>query len=220
MSMDQEFVQLRGSLDAHIQRLEEGHRMHRKIQFLLDIRGLLVINHLEGDYAEFGVYRGEMMYCARRILGNRIGRYVGLDTFEGLPQPRGEDADTFVFESPGFMASPKSVAEAFLDGVPHELIQGDFRDAEVGERFQAACGTLSVLSVDCNWPSSVEVALRLAAPKLQCGTIVYMDDWFVGTRKPNFNVPLFQALEREHGLKLVEFKTYAPCARAFVVETP
>ena len=76
------------SIDAYIDKISEGHRMHRKVKFLLDVRGLLVINKLEGDYVEFGFYRGEMMYAAARILAPRIRRYIGLDTFTGLPKPQ------------------------------------------------------------------------------------------------------------------------------------
>ena len=49
---------LQESIGKYIVQLEEGHRLHRKIKFLLDIRGLLVINKIGGEYVEFGVYRG------------------------------------------------------------------------------------------------------------------------------------------------------------------
>lgn len=217
---DGETEKLALSIDHHIELISEKHRMHRKIQFLLDIRGLLVINKIKGRYVEFGVYRGEMMYAATRIIGKWIEKFVGLDTFTGLPAPQGRDEELFVFEEQGFMASPKQTTAALLADYPHALIQGDFREAAVAEEFEKEVGDISVLSVDCNWPSSVETALNLAAPHLQCGSILYMDDFFVATRRPNFNVPLLDETARRHGLRFVEFKTYPPCARAFLVEKP
>ena len=209
---------LKQSLDAYMERISEGHRMHRKIRFLLDIRGLLIINKIEGDYVEFGVYRGEMMYAAARILGPRVRRYIGLDTFAGLPEPVAERDEAFVFERPGFMSSPRATAEAMMEGFDAVMIEGDFREAEVQKRLVAETSKMSVVSIDCNWPSSVEAAVQMCLPHLQCGSIVYMDDYFVGTRKPNFNDAIMRRASEESGLRFVEFQTYPPCARAFIVE--
>lgn len=206
------------SIDAYIGKISEGHRMHRKIKFLLDIRGLLVINKLEGDYVEFGVFRGEMMYAAAKILAPRIKQYIGLDTFTGLPKPQEKDKELFVFESEGFMASPKEFAAEIMQNYKTALIEGDFRDSAVQNRFSATAGTISVLAIDCNWPSSVEAAVNISAPLLQNGSIVYFDDYFVATRHPNFNEPIMERAEQEHGIKFVEFMTYPPCARAFLAE--
>jgi len=210
--------EMRESIGVYIEALSEGHRLHRKIRFLLDIRGLLIINKLEGDYVEFGVYRGEMTYAAATILAPRITRYIGLDTFAGLPEPRQDDAEVFVFEKQGFMASPRAIAEKMMAGYPTALIEGDFRDRAVRDQFEAEVSAISVLVLDCNWPSSVEAAMALAAPHLQCGSIVFFDDYFVGTRRTNFNERILRETGRRHGVRFVEFMTYPPCARAFIVE--
>jgi hypothetical protein len=209
---------LKRSLDAYIERIGEGHRMHRKVRFLLDIRGLLIINTIDGDYVEFGVYRGEMMYAAAKILGPHIRRYVGLDTFTGLPEPVAGQDEAFVFERAGFMSSPKATAEAMMEGYDAVMIEGDFRDAAVQERLAAETSKISVASIDCNWPSSVDAAVQMCLPHLQPGSIVYMDDYFVGTRRPNFNEAIMRRASEESGLRFVEFQTYPPCARAFLVE--
>ena len=215
-SMDVE--DLTSSLDRHIDLLEEGHRMHRKIKFLLDIRGLLIINKLQGDYVEFGVYRGEMMYAAGKILAPHIRKYIGLDTFTGLPEPIAGDQDRFVFETPGFMSAPLETAKRLMKDHETVLIRGDFRDEEPKRRLANEAGPISVLSLDCNWPSSVEAALLGSCPLLQSGSIVYFDDYFVGTREPNFNRLLLDRATEEYGLVFEEFMTYPPCGRAFLVE--
>ncbi len=209
---------LSASLDAAIEELSEQHRMHRKVRFLLEMRGLLVINKLEGDYVEFGVYRGEMMYAAKRVIGQWVNRFIGLDTFSGLPDPVGADEEKFVFEEPGFMASPKETAAGLMQGTDTVLIEGDFREEEVLSQFHEAAGPISVLSIDCNWPSSVEAALDAAADYLQAGTIVYLDDYFVATRAPNFHDPIMEKAAAKSGFCLREFQTYPPCARAFIAE--
>ncbi len=193
--------------------------MHRKIQFLLDIRGLLIINKIKGDYVEFGVYRGEMMYSAAQIFGQYIDKFVGLDTFSGLPQPQQDDDKLFVFESWGFMACAEDQVREILDGFDPVLIAGDFREKSVQDQYKKIAGPISVLTIDCNWPSSVEAAFQMSSPYLQSGSIIFIDDYFVATKYQNFNDPLIQNAAAQHNYRLIEFKTYPPSARAFLVET-
>jgi hypothetical protein len=43
-----------------------------------------------GDYYEFGLYQGYTFWYAQKVMqeaGNVSMRFVGLDSFEGLPQP-------------------------------------------------------------------------------------------------------------------------------------
>ncbi|MEZ0391615.1 MAG: TylF/MycF/NovP-related O-methyltransferase [Pseudobdellovibrionaceae bacterium] len=211
---------LKSSLNTLIDEISEKHRMHRKAQFLLDIRGLLVINKLEGCYAEFGVYRGEMMYAAAKVLGQRITKYLGFDTFEGLPEPEKNDESIFVFEQVGFMKAPEDFVKDMMSGYPHALVKGDFRQPQVQEEIHKSVGKdcISVLSLDCNWPSSVEASLDVSAPHLVSGSIVYFDDYYVGTRAGDYMKPIMEAFEKKHGMRFVDFKVYAPCARAFLIE--
>ena len=206
--------ELQKSIDETIDAISEKHRMHRKIQFLLDIRGLLIINHLKGAYAEFGVYRGEMMYAAGKILQDNITKLYGFDTFEGLPDPKAKDNEIFVFEQPGFMKSEMQKTDDLIKDYPRELIAGDFREKEVRAKISKALEPISVLSIDCNWPSSVEASLEIATPYLMSGSIVYFDDYFIGTREGDYTKPL---MDKVRGWSFIEFKTYAPCARAFIV---
>ncbi len=215
---DETIPSVQTSINECIHQLEERHRMHRKIRFLLDIRGLLVINKIQGDYVEFGVYRGEMMYAATQVIGHLIDRFIGLDTFTGLPQPQKKDAEAFVFEQPGFMASPKSFADTLLQNSKHHLIEGDFRTEATREALNALKPKIAVLSIDCNWPSSVEASFELARHSLQPGSIIFLDDYFVALRQPNFHEALLQKACAEHGLKPTYFQTYPPCARAFICE--
>jgi hypothetical protein len=210
--------ELKQAIDTYIDKMSEGHRLHRKVKFLLDIRGLLVINKIQGDYVEFGVYQGEMMYAAAKILSPHIRKYIGLDTFTGLPEPRGNDAEIFVFESQGFKAAPREVAETMMSGFDSTLMEGDFRRKKVQEKFKGEVSKISVLTIDCNWPSSVRAALLVSYPFLQSGSIVFIDDYFVATRQANFNDKILHEITQQSSLRFREFMTYPPCARAFLVE--
>jgi len=105
-----------------------------------------------------------------------------------------------------------------MRGYPTILIQGDFRQGNVLEQFRAQVSPISVLTIDCNWPSSVKAALMASAPYLQAGSIVFVDDYFVATRRANFNDQIMCQVSEAHEIRFVEFQTYPPCARAFIVE--
>lgn len=215
-----ELEKITGSINQYIEEISEKHRMHRKIKFLLDIRGLLIINKLVGSYLEYGVYRGEMMYAAGQILKTNLDHLLGFDTFEGLPQPKNDDSKTFVFEAPGFMSCPEDFVHTILKDYPHTLVKGDFREPAVIKNIHQAMEgkTASVVSIDCNWPSSVIASLESSAPHLVNGSIVYFDDYFVGTRSGDYMKPIMGDISKKHKIKFVEFMTYPPCARAYIIE--
>jgi hypothetical protein len=210
--------ELMDSIDSYIEKISEGHRMHRKIQFLLDIRGLIIINKIQGDYVEFGVYRGEMMYSAAKILSPHIRKYIGLDTFTGLPEPVDGDSDVFVFKDKGFMSSPKSVVEKLMEGFDTCLIEGDFRDKATMDKLALATKKIAVLSIDCNWPSSIKVAMEESVRYMQHGTIIFLDDYFAGVNHRNFHDQLLEEFSKNTSWRFIEFSTYPPAARAFLVE--
>lgn len=207
------------SIDAYVEEISEKHRLHRKIQFLLDIRGLFIINRIKGIYVEFGVFRGEMMYSAAKILSPHISKYIGLDTFTGLPEPDREDSKLFVYKTAGFMSSPKKVAEQMMEQFDFCFIEGDFRKQKTLEEYKNKASKISLLIIDCNWPSSINVALKASAPFLQHGSVVFLDDYFAGTRHRNFHDQILAEEGGEYNVKFIEFKTYPPSARAYIVET-
>ena len=109
--------------------LEQKSYMHRKVQFLLDIRGYLKLNSIKGNYVEFGSYKSEFQYAAYNILENIdvIDNYIGLDTFTGEPKLTKSDKLVFptLFET-DFDSSYKKTklfVEQYLKG-KGKLIKG------------------------------------------------------------------------------------------------
>ena len=78
-------------LNEHCIRLDQKHALERKMKFLLDCRGYLIVNDIKGSYIEFGSFRSETQYCAFNILEKtqKVSAYVGLDTFTGEPEKLG-----------------------------------------------------------------------------------------------------------------------------------
>ena len=201
-------------IGASILELDAKNRIERKIKFLLDVRGQVIVNKLDGAYVEWGVYQGEMIYAAHRVLQEHIHQYVGLDTFEGLPEPKGNDNEIYHFGSPGdHNISVESVEKDLSEVKPH-LIVGDFRDQKVIDEFNGVVDKVAIAVLDCNWPSSLKAAFEATEPKLYPGSIIYIDDYFAGTRHENLN----ENLLKQSKLEFDNFMTYPPFGRAFIVK--
>jgi hypothetical protein len=57
---------------------------------------LIITKNLDGDYYEFGVYKGYLLYKAYKFaneLNIKNIKFYGFDSFEGLPEIRGIDKD-------------------------------------------------------------------------------------------------------------------------------
>ena len=70
----------------------------------------------------------------------------------------------------------------------------------------------------CNWPSSVDVAIRESMPYLQHGSAIFLDDYFAGPNQRDFHDAILLEEGKKHNFKFVEFMTYPPASRAFLVE--
>lgn len=209
-------------LSALAKELDQKHRMQRKIQFFLDIRGYFIVNQIQGYYVEFGVYRGEMTFCAIDILDETrcISHYFGLDSFEGEPELSKAERTVNPFVEEGDYSGDYDETLKFLQkfaGSRVSLIKGDFRKDDVLSKMD--CREPIALSViDCNLLSSIKKSIEYSLSKMRPGGVIFIDDFFV-----NMNIgtcDVLNILEEEakrNNIRLIDFNTYAPSAKAFIV---
>lgn len=211
-----------GELKLLARELDQKQRLQRKIQFFLDIRGYFIVNQIRGCYVEFGVYRGEMTYCAIDILEKTacLSQYIGLDTFEGEPEPSELEraANPFARESDyaaDYDETLKFLKKAAGDRVT--LIKGDFRKDEVISKIDSFT-PIALCVIDCNLLSSIKKSVEYSLPRMRPSGVIFVDDFFVNMHTGACEV--LSVLEKEAGknnLKLIDYNTYAPCAKAFIV---
>lgn len=215
-------TEIASDLDALAASLDHRHRQQRKIQFLLDIRGYYAMNQVAGNYVEFGLYRGEMLYSAHRILGHldALKTFIGLDNFAGEPSMSPSEMAMLPFLAEGDYKANEEETRAFLAShiSPHRLqiIVGDFRDAEVAQQIPSAPIALGV--IDCNLPSSIDAALDAVFARTANGAALFMDDFYLNIAEAGVwhESALASALDR-HNKRAIYFQTYAPCAQAILV---
>ena len=218
----QEIGEITQELDALTRSLDHKHRQQRKIQFLLDIRGYFIVNKIIGTYAEFGLYRGEMMYSAHKILKRSecITQYIGLDTFSGEPSLTHQDQNANPFLKVGDFLSDYEITRHFLTnhiGFNVRLIKGDFRIEDVQKEFSTVMD-IALCVIDCNLLSSIEAALQMAIQKMLPSSVLFMDDYFINMGEGKCETEtLLKKICASNKRQLIEYKTYPPCSRAFLL---
>lgn len=140
---------------------------------------------LQGDYFEFGLYRGASFSAAHR-LARRYGlasemRFFGFDSFQGLPEPAGVDV-AGEFRKGDYACSRAEVTATLdrrgADWARIHLVEGWYDRSLTPElKSTLAPGRVGVALVDCDLYESTVPVLRFLTSLLQEGSIVLFDDW-------------------------------------------
>lgn len=141
---------------------------------------------LEGDYFEFGLYRGSSFAHAegraRRHLPRSPMRLFGFDSFRGLPPLTTLEAATGEFNEGQFACSlPQVCANLDRRGVDWSrirLIKGWYEDSLTEElKGRLRPRPVAVALIDCDLYLSTVSVLAFLAGLLQEGSILLFDDW-------------------------------------------
>ncbi|MBA3691633.1 MAG: hypothetical protein H0W82_09525 [Actinobacteria bacterium] len=157
---------------------------HRRMALARSLRRMRTTG-LQGDYFEFGLYRGSSFALAHRLARHyRLSpemRFFGFDSFQGLPEPVGVDA-AGEFRK-GDYACTRERVTAKLDnrgvdwGRVH-LIEGWYDRSLTPElKSTLAPGPVGVALVDCDLYESTVPVLGFLASLIQEGSILMFDDW-------------------------------------------
>jgi len=200
--------------------------------------GLLAAFHLlsrielDGDYLEFGVFRGETFRNAIRAAhqGFRAtrerrfpGRFFAFDSFEGLPHVASMGDGVNLYARGEFAAS-RAVFEKTLGRLPErfpiEIVQGWFDQtltAATLERLQLR--RAAFVNIDCDLYESTVPVLEFVTPLLQTGTIMYFDDWFSYRGSMDQGEPRAarEWLARNAWIRLVDYRNVGITGKMFIV---
>lgn len=121
-------------------------------------------------YLEFGVFEGVTLRQWTRLITSPESRFVGFDSFEGLPENWGLFTSKDVFDVKGKMPH-------FDDPRVH-LIKGWFNDTLPPFLTDFQPLPLLVLHLDADLYSSTIFVLRQMKPHLRPGTILIFDEFF------------------------------------------
>lgn len=163
----------------------QSNRQRQKHEFYRNAFDYISENGIKGDYCEFGVHRARtfrMALTEARKHNLDQMRFWAFDSFEGLPsfdrtaigaqwQPgalkTSEDEFRHLIDTHGIYVDNVRTVRAWfndLDG-RHHPVNGE---------------PIALVTVDCDLAESAAPVFEFIAPLLQPGTIIYIDDWFVG----------------------------------------
>ena len=141
---------------------------------------------IEGDYLEFGVEYGNtfiIAYHTARKLNLKSMNFFAFDSFQGLPEIRGIDAEVRHFEE-GTFATEKQVFLRRLKQNKVDInkvytVPGWFNETLTNDtKKKLIIKKASVIMVDCDLYESTVPVLDFIVDYLQDGTIIIFDDWF------------------------------------------
>lgn len=182
---------------------------------------------VEGDYAEFGVWKGDSFvdaYQASQRAGGQKRTLHAFDSFEGLPEVGGTDVlgrfTTGEFSS-GRATFDQTLARARVPSDRVKVVEG-FYDRSLTTPEAQAVGSIAIAWVDCDLYASTVPVLDYLTPRLAQGAVLLFDDWFCfkGARDLGEARACAEWLERNPEISLVEWHKFSWAGQAFLVRRP
>lgn len=153
-------------------------------------------------------------------------RFVALDSFEGLPEPKGIDAKNSY--SSGFFKGqfacdvnqfPKNLTDSGVDLSRVTTVRGWFDESLQASNSQSSSiGKVAAAWIDCDLYKSQLLVLDLPE-RLSVGTVLLFDDWRCYRNLADFGQQRAcrEWLERNPQIKLNEFVDFGFHGQAFTV---
>lgn len=177
------------SLERRIEFLEERLLSYYKNRWdVVDkLADYLVGTVIPGDYLEFGVFMGKTFSYAYRSMAPLFPkmRFIALDSFEGLPQPKGVDAageytsgffeGQFACDLPTFESNLRA---AGIDLLRVVTVKGWFdKTLAPGNSQTDSISKVAAAWIDCDLYESTIPVLNFLTHRLSVGSVLLFDDW-------------------------------------------
>lgn len=199
-------------------------------------------NQIEGDYLEFGVFRGESFSAAfraiernRRIVSRAVPRtesfnrwlsekprYFAFDSFAGLPD--GEAARQADYEPGAYACSEsqflKNVAANGVDLERVITVPGMYEQSLAPElKARIGLRRAAFVFIDCDLYESTVPVLDFITDLVGQGTVIVFHDWFrfKGSPAQGEQRACTEWLARNAHLELIEYWREGPQAMSFLV---
>jgi len=182
----------------------------------------------QGDYLEFGVWRGSSFVEAYKMadkLGIDHMKFYAFDSFEGLPGIEGRDADYEFFKDGQYSCSEKEFRQILsnndIDMDKVIIVPGYFDQTLTDELKQKlTLKRAAIVWIDCDLYKSTIPVLNFITDYLTSGTFIVFDDWFSFGADP-YAGELRAArewLETNQNISLEYYRDYSNTGRIFLVQ--
>ncbi|MDD5570120.1 MAG: macrocin O-methyltransferase [Bacteroidales bacterium] len=188
--------------------------VHIENSIIFKASKLIASDKIEGDYLEFGVFRGDSFIhaynCVRKAfkqaterniwnteedcrergrIYNKM-RFFAFDSFQGLPDIKNIDSTSKDFVKGKFSCSEGEFNENVRkNGLPEDKVislAGWFEETVNKKTFEKHNITkVSIINIDCDLYESAKTVLDNITPLLIDGTVIIFDDWYNFKGNPN-----------------------------------
>ncbi len=211
-------------------RFSEFFNYDEREKFLWKAFDYLRSNRLDGDYIEFGLSEGKTFIASIHIskfMGNNLKemRFIGFDSFEGLPKPKGIDVNDFEHFKEGDYAFSyenfiKKLKKLKINLSKVILIRGWF-DNTLNKKTKDTnkIDKAAFVFIDCDLYESTVPVLKFITPLLQNGTLLAFDDWycFRGDENKGQQKAVREWLKRNPKFKLIPQLDFHWGGKCFIV---
>lgn len=172
-------------------RYNQQNRQSEKLRFFRQVFDFLKENEIAGDYHEFGCHRARTFRMAlteaRRKNLNDMA-FWAFDSFAGLPAP--ETATSVGKWTQGALATSEQEFLRLIGehGIYTEKVRtvkglyGDSLTPALKRQFATTGRRIALANIDCDLYESAVPVFDFIEPLLQAGSVLYIDDLFVGNR--------------------------------------
>ena len=153
--------------------------------------------------------------------------FVAIDSFEGLPEPKGIDADsdyTSHFHEQQFLCSKSqfldNLRSAALDITKVKTIKGWFNETlDISVAETHGITKISVAWIDCDLYESTVPVLNFLSERISVGSVIIFDDWRCYRNHPDYGEQLAvrEWLEKNPEIELRELFSFGWNGIAFTV---
>ena len=207
----------------------EYYNFNQRYFAVEQITAYLVGAKLDGDYLEFGVYRGAIFIHAYQWMAKLFPkmRFLALDSFEGLPDPEGTD-DIDGYSSNYHKNEFACSEEEFLQNLKKEnvdlgrikTIKGWYNKTLTSEKSKKhGIKHIAAAWIDCDLYESTVPVLKYITPYITQGTIIVFDDWHAFRNDPGRGEQraCTEWLKKNPSIKLAPLFTYGYGGAIFTV---
>jgi O-methyltransferase len=187
----QEQITRNAALEVRVGYLEQRLLSYYKNRWdVIDkLADYLVGAEIGGNYLEFGVFEGRTFGYAYKIMAPLFSdmRFVAFDSFQGLPEPSGIDADG-AYSSSFIKGQFQCDKDRFLQNLMKDnplidlsrvrTVEGWFNESLCEDNLALTdLKTVSAAWIDCDLYESTVPVLDFLTHRLKVGSVILFDDW-------------------------------------------
>ena len=207
--------------------------------------GYVYHNHLQGDYVEFGVYKGDGLINAIKCVNefdswlqtqklsneqfrrdmanqsclNQLMDFHALDTFEGMPE---NNESSTVFKTGNFLSSletvKKKVKKYIIKDININYYKGLFIDNTAEFKNKIGTKNIIIANIDCDLMESTVDALNIIKNNINIGTVLLFDDYNAFNADNNHGQrKAFKEFELSSKYIFEKFSTYGYAGQMFLI---